>query len=298
VTRGAFSNNGNLIGPSLSKTDSPASDRHNDRVTSSSTFEELVANGKTEPTEGWDFSWFDGRATEQRPSWKFAESLRQRMTRADAVLDVQTGGGERLSEILSQIENRPRLIAATESWEPNVLIAEQNLRQFGASVIEVADESDFPFADDTFGLVTSRHPTFTLWKEIARVLQPGGTYFSQQVGSGTNSELADFMMGSQPGGYGERRGSPRATGRGRWRMAKMVERPSRRFTRVSGWYWPKRERPIRQPSRTTRRLTRRSASAGLMVNWGVVTPLRSDDVSRLERLAARGLNGTLPSLKG
>jgi SAM-dependent methyltransferase len=167
-------------------------------VTSSSTFEELVANGKTEPTEGWDFSWFDGRATEQRPSWKFAESLRQRMTRADAVLDVQTGGGERLSEILSQIENRPRLIAATESWEPNVLIAEQNLRQFGASVIEVADESDFPFADDTFGLVTSRHPTFTLWKEIARVLQPGGTYFSQQVGSGTNSELADFMMGSQP----------------------------------------------------------------------------------------------------
>ena len=31
---------------------------------------------------------------------------------------------------------------------------------------------------------------------------------------------------------------------------------------------------------------------------GVVTPLRSDDVSRLETLAARGLSGTLPSLKG
>jgi hypothetical protein len=37
-----------------------------------------------------------------------------------------------------------------------------------------------------------------LWKEIARVLEPGGTYFSQQVGAGTNRELADFMMGSQP----------------------------------------------------------------------------------------------------
>ena len=34
------------------------------------------------------------------------------------------------------------------------------------------------------------------------------------------------------GGYGERGGSPRATGRGRRRMAKMVERPSRRFTGV------------------------------------------------------------------
>ena len=30
-------------------------------------------------------------------------------------------------------------------------------------------------------------------------------------------------------GYGECRGSSRATGRGRWRMAKMVERPSLRF---------------------------------------------------------------------
>jgi hypothetical protein len=38
--------------------------------------------------------------------------------------------------------------------------------------------------------------------------------------------------------------------------------------------------------------------AGSMVNWGVETPLRSDDVSRLERLAARGLSGTLPSLNG
>ena len=32
------------------------------------------------------------------------------------------------------------------------------------------------------------------------------------------------------GGYGERSGSPRATSRGRRRMAKMVEQPSRRFT--------------------------------------------------------------------
>lgn len=167
-------------------------------MTATSTFEELVAYGDAEPTEGWDFSWFSGRATEQRPSWKFAESLCLRMAKVDAVLDIQTGGGERLSELLSQIEARPRLIAATESWEPNVLIAQQNLKQFGASVAEIADESDFPFPVDTFDLVSSRHPTLTLWKEIARVLQPGGTYFSQQVGAGTNSELTDFMMGSQP----------------------------------------------------------------------------------------------------
>jgi len=36
-----------------------------------------------------------------------------------------------------------------------------------------------------------------VWPEISRVLAPGGTYLSQQVGPGTNSELTDFMMGPQ-----------------------------------------------------------------------------------------------------
>jgi GNAT superfamily N-acetyltransferase len=40
-----------------------------------------------------------------------------------------------------------------------------------------------------------RHPTRTDWPEIARVLTPGGTYFSQQIGAGTNIELAHFFEG-------------------------------------------------------------------------------------------------------
>lgn len=46
--------------------------------------------------------------------------------------------------------------------------------------------------------MVSRHPTVVLWTEIARVLQPGGTYLSQQVGAGSNRELTDAMMGPQP----------------------------------------------------------------------------------------------------
>ena len=37
-----------------------------------------------------------------------------------------------------------------------------------------------------------------MWPEIARVLRPGGTFFSQGSGRGSNRELADFMMGPQP----------------------------------------------------------------------------------------------------
>ncbi len=43
----------------------------------------------------------------------------------------------------------------------------------------------------------SRLPTVTPWAEIARVLRPGGTFLSQQVGHGTNRDLYEFMMGPQ-----------------------------------------------------------------------------------------------------
>jgi hypothetical protein len=35
------------------------------------TFEDLVAEAASAPIDGWDFSWLDGRATEQRPSWGY-----------------------------------------------------------------------------------------------------------------------------------------------------------------------------------------------------------------------------------
>ena len=45
--------------------------------------------------------------------------------------------------------------------------------------------------------MVSRHPVITVWPEIARVLRPGGSYLSQQIGAGSNRELIDYMMGPQ-----------------------------------------------------------------------------------------------------
>jgi SAM-dependent methyltransferase len=157
------------------------------------TFEELVAEGESVPVEGWDFSWFDGRATEERPSWGYSRMLADRMAGAGAALDIQTGGGE----VLARIPRPPLVLAATESWPPNVKLARRNLSALGASVVEAADDADLPFPPESFDLVVSRHPTVVLWDEIARVLQPGGTYLSQQVGAGSNRELTDAMMGPQ-----------------------------------------------------------------------------------------------------
>ena len=116
------------------------------------------------------------------------------MADATAALDVQTGGGE----VLAGIPRPPRLLVATESWPPNATLARGRLRERGAVVVAVADAPTLPFADTSFDLVVSRHPVVVLWGEVARVLRPGGTYLSQQVGAGSNRELTEFMMGPQP----------------------------------------------------------------------------------------------------
>src|ERR1700761_1920532 len=56
-------------------------------------FEDLIAEGESVPVDGWDFSWFEGRATEERPPWGYARLMGERMARAQAALDIETGGG-------------------------------------------------------------------------------------------------------------------------------------------------------------------------------------------------------------
>lgn len=156
-------------------------------------FTELLAEGASVPVEGWDFSWFAGRATEERPTWGYAGLMGERMAQAKRALDLQTGGGE----VLATIPQPPPALIATEGWPPNAALARQRLAPLGGVVVEVAENDDLPFPDGEFDLVTSRHPVTVRWEEIARVLAPGGTYFSQQVGAGSLRELIDFMMGPQ-----------------------------------------------------------------------------------------------------
>jgi SAM-dependent methyltransferase len=131
------------------------------------------------------------------------------MTNADAVLDIQTGGGEVLAEVLSKVAHTPSTLAATESWRPNLAIARNRLNPLNVSVVEASNDADLPFADCSFDLVVSRHPTVVLWNEIARVLQPGGAYLSQQIGAGSNRELTDLMLGPRP--VSQRRSREQAT---------------------------------------------------------------------------------------
>jgi len=160
----------------------------------SRSFDELVAEAVAAPIDGWDFSWLDGRATEQRPSWGYQRLMSQRLAAVSAGLDIDTGGGE----VLVGATRFPPTMVATESWPPNAALATALLHPRGVAVVATRDESTLPFADEAFDLVTSRHATVVRWREIARVLRPNGTYLAQQIGPATMKELFEFFLGPQP----------------------------------------------------------------------------------------------------
>ncbi len=158
------------------------------------TFEELVTEATEADVEGWGFGWLDGRATEARPPWGYAKLLAQRLKRVNSALDLDTGGGE----VLSEMPVFPEQMFATEAWPPNIAQARARLSPRGVTIVDTSRSSTLPFADATFELVTARHPVAPDWPEIYRVLKPGGHYFAQHVGPASAFELIEYFLGPLP----------------------------------------------------------------------------------------------------
>jgi SAM-dependent methyltransferase len=160
-------------------------------------FDDLVGEAERAPIDGWDFGWLEGRATEERPSWRYFDLVAARVPTVASLLDVQTGAGTMIADLATL----PPLTVASEGHGPNVAEAAQRLRRRGAHLVWTQeDRPALPFACGTFDLVTSRHPVATWWGEIARVLRPGGTYLSQQVGPYSLRSLSEALMGPLPRG--------------------------------------------------------------------------------------------------
>jgi SAM-dependent methyltransferase len=187
-----------------------------DNVEPVASFDQLAAEALAAPFSGWDFSWLHGRSRTLPLPWDYRAVLAEHAARADAMLDIGTGGGE----FLARLQPRPRRTVATEGWPPNVGVAAARLRPLGIPVIQyegapgndeqgadepASDEPDhpapdaaksggprchpghpdqhlgsLPFRDGAFPLVANRHESFCA-AEVARVLAPGGTFVTQQV---------------------------------------------------------------------------------------------------------------------
>jgi len=164
------------------------------------TFDELISEALAAPFSGWDFSWLSGRSTTGQLPWSYRREVARRAAGAGTMLDMGTGGGERLSRLAARA---PQTVA-TEAWPPNVPVAAECLRPLGIPVIQdegaqdntVQDDTGeggtgrgrLPFRDEAFWLVANRHEAF-LAAEVARVLAPGGTFITQQVDCHAYDEL-------------------------------------------------------------------------------------------------------------
>ncbi|ADB32120.1 Methyltransferase type 11 [Kribbella flavida DSM 17836] len=158
--------------------------------------EELVRRWRAEetgPPGGWDFSALDGRVREPELPWDFDAVTRECLAQASAVLDMGTGGGERLlrfSELL------PSDTTATEGWPPNLPIAREALAPYGIEVVAFGQPDDeprpvpMPFAAGRFDLVVNRHESYHP-DEVARVLAAGGVFLTQQVGGDEFGEVRE-----------------------------------------------------------------------------------------------------------
>jgi SAM-dependent methyltransferase len=143
---------------------------------------ELVKSWKHEeqqPFTGWDFSHLDGRLLEDQAPWSYSSRAAELMRQSSSVLDLGTGGGERLLRLR---EYWPSKVVVTENYPPNFRLASDRLVPFGVTVLDapLTDDDPMPFGNNEFDLVLNRHSGFNS-DEVARVLAPGGTFLTQQI---------------------------------------------------------------------------------------------------------------------
>ena len=88
-----------------------------------------------QPFSGWDFSYLDGRMLEDQAPWSYTTRAAELMHQSTSVIDLGTGGGERLLKLK---EHWPRKVVATEEYPPNFKLASERLLPLGVQVVDVS----------------------------------------------------------------------------------------------------------------------------------------------------------------
>jgi SAM-dependent methyltransferase len=168
-------------------------------------FEELVDEAASHEFTGWDFSFIADRVVREGTPWDYTARVNELASGSTSMLDLGTGGGE----FFSEVSPRPPLMVATESYAPNVAVAAGRLTAVGAHVVAAEGAHDnaeqafddrsgpLPFRDAAFDVVIDRHTAFRA-TEVAGVLTPGGTFYTQQVGARDCIELCEALGGVTP----------------------------------------------------------------------------------------------------
>lgn len=136
-------------------------------------------NEEQAPFTGWDFSHLDGRMLEEQAPWSYSRRAAELMQCSTSLLDMGTGGGERLLKLR---DFWPKKVVVTEDYPPNFRLATDRLSPLHVTVVNapLSDDIPMPFGDGEFDLVLNRHSGLSA-DEVARILSPGGSFLTQQI---------------------------------------------------------------------------------------------------------------------
>ncbi len=143
---------------------------------------------------GWDFSRM--RETQEPAPWDYADVARAYLAPDSHVLDIGTGGGERLLALADSFRSGVGIDASPEM----IATAQENLPPALADKISftVMPAQHLTFAPASFDVILNRHAPVDA-AEVARVLRPGGVFITQQVGARNTANIC-AVFGCTPGG--------------------------------------------------------------------------------------------------
>jgi SAM-dependent methyltransferase len=133
--------------------------------------DELLAGVRTR--RGWDFSGMN--VLRQPVPWEYREVVLRYLRPSDVVLDVGTGGGERLRELAGSFGYGLGIDA-----DPEMVLLARRSRLAGNLGFRVGSER-LESIPETFDVIIDRHAPFDL-NAVAAHLAPGGYFITQQVG--------------------------------------------------------------------------------------------------------------------
>ncbi len=127
---------------------------------------------------GWDFSKIEKRKKVVGKKWDFLEIAKGYVTDETVLLDIGTGGGEKLLEIAK----RAKKACGIDHQQSMIDAANRNLAESKMLNVEfkLADAKSLPFTDGYFDVVMCRHASFYA-QQVYRVMKPNGVFLTQQV---------------------------------------------------------------------------------------------------------------------
>jgi SAM-dependent methyltransferase len=147
---------------------------------------------------GWNFS--DMNDARDPVPWTYTDVVRRYLRPDGRILDVGTGGGEKLLSFADHVATAVGIDSSAEM----VADARSNLAVAGSAnvALHLMRAEKLAFDDRRFDVVLNRHSVVCV-PEVVRVLRDGGIFITQQVGERNTRKICELFNCGVGGGYGQ-----------------------------------------------------------------------------------------------